>query len=239
MLNYLIKILLAIFLTALMTTTALAELSVEVDSFGNYIRTFYSEKETGKSVKVWSQFGNRHGRVALNEYGDSYGDLKPAFKENIYHQQFPHVVWPKFDGFDYEIAFSKWTVNGWAPIVFIEAVDNPFDDLGPVIDFDQNGRSYIAWWRDENGIGRIYISLFLETVWMVAYPISEEWVDSKDPEINVKSEGELEITYLTDKGLEKKTVFIHLPDTITDDIDPFGADMVDIIGEEDGDSLGQ
>jgi hypothetical protein len=230
---------LAIFLTALLTSTALAELSAEVDFLGNYIQMYYDEKETGKTTKIWTQFGKKHGRIPLNEDGDNYGDLRPAFKENIYQQHFPSVVWPKFDGFDYEIAFSKWTLNDWAPIVFVEDVDNPFDDLDPGIDFDENARPYVAWWRDENGIGRIYISLFLETVWMVAYPISEEGIDCRNPVIKVMGEGVLDIAYSTEEGTAARTVIINFPSTITDDIDPFGADMVDIINQENGDYLDQ
>ncbi len=237
MLNYLIKILLAIFLMALLSSTALAELSAEVDAFGNYIRTFYSEKETGKSVKIWNQFGKKHDRIPLNEDGDQYGDLRPAFKENVYQENFPYVVWPKFDGFDYEIAFSKWTLDGWTPIVYVESVDNPFDDLDPVIDFDGDGRSYIAWWRNENDIGRIYISLYLESVWMVAYPITDEGIDCINPVIKVIDKGVFEVTY-SSEGVEKKsTIIIHFPSTITDDIDPFGADMVEVFPS--GDNLEQ
>lgn len=227
--KHLLKIFLAVFFVVLLTSTALAEVSVKVDSFGNYEETIYIEKKTGKIIKFWTKFGNKHDHHALNEDGDLNRDLRPAIKENIYQENYPYVVWPKFDGDDYEIAFSRWTLDGWERTVYVEETDNPFDDLDSVIDFDQNGRQYIAWWRNEKDIGRIYISIFIETKWMTAYPISEEGIDSRNPEIAVKGEGEFEIIYSTPDGMESRTIVIHFPDTITDDIDPFGANMIDII----------
>ncbi len=239
--HYLFKIFLAIFAMALLVSMPLAEVSAVVDSSGNYENTIYIEKTRGKRVFIWTKFGNNRNQISLNEAGDLYGDLSPTIKENIYQENFPCVVWPKFDGFDYEIAFSKWTLNGWSPIVYLEDIDNPFDDLSPSIDFDQNARPYIAWFRDENGVRKIYISLFLETKWMESLPVSDEGVDSWDPEITVNSEGEFDVAYMTSEGKRAKTIIINFPDTITDDIDPFGFIIISKYNpnEDDEGALGQ
>lgn len=224
-------------LAVLFSSYAWTEVSVEVNDFGNYLKTNYVEKQTGKILKIWTKFGNKPNIYALNEYGDVSGDLKPAIRENPAQGNFPHVLWAKSDGHDYEIVFSKWTKAGWADITFIETVDNPYDDLDPSLDFDSGGRPYISWWRDINGAGAVFISVFLKTRWMEAYQISDAGVDSWDPEVRIDENGDMEVTYSTSSGLQVKIVTFRFPDTITDDIDPFGTNLIAVQNGNNG-SLG-
>ncbi|MEW5806646.1 MAG: hypothetical protein AB1756_04785 [Acidobacteriota bacterium] len=223
-----IRTLIIISLAILFSNASLSEVSVEVDSDGNYLKTIYVEKQTGKTLKIWTKFGNKPTIYTLNENGDLNGDLRPAIKENVAEGSFPYVLWPRFDGNDYEIVFSKWMTNRWADIAPVEDVDNSFDDLSPSLDFDNEGRPYIAWWRDENDVGRVYVSVFLKTRWMDAFPISDEDVDSWDPQVRCTGYGEMEVTYSTQSGQQTKIVILNFPDTITDDIDPFGTSLINV-----------
>ena len=50
------------------------------------------------------------------------------------------------------------------------------DDLDPSLAVDESGRPYLAWWRNNSGQGRVYMSIFLATQWMIAYPVTEPGV---------------------------------------------------------------
>ncbi len=223
-----IKFCISLSLIALAFGYLFAEVSVEVDGQGKYLRTIYIEKATGKTLKIWTAFGNKPTIYPLNPFGDLSNDLRPAIRENPSSGNAPYVVWPHYDGYDYDIVFAKWSNGAWSAIQYIEDDENIYDDLDPSIDFDRKGRPYSVWWRNEGGIGTVYISCFLKTRWMLAYPISEESIDSWDPEIKFNINGQIEVTYSTNLGLDKKIVTINLPDTITDDIDPFGTGVVDV-----------
>ena len=237
--NTIIKIGLSLSLIVFLCGSILAEVSAEVDASGKYLKMIYIEKATGKSVKVWTVFWIKSTYYPLNPYGDLNKDLKPAMRENIYDGNQPYVVWPRFDGNDYEIAYSKWTNTGWRPIAYVEDMDNLSDDLDPAITFDIHGRAYMAWWRDEQPYGKVYVSVFLNTKWMDAYPISDEGVDSWDPDIKFNEKGQIQITFTTPSGQETKCIVFHFPETITDDIDPFGTGLVETEEEQGDSSYGQ
>ncbi len=226
-------------LVALTFSYLFSEVSVEVDGQGKYLKTIYIEKATGKSLKIWTAFGNKPTVYPLNPYGDLNNDLRPAIKENPGKGNLPYVIWPRYDGYDYDIAFARWSNGAWTPIQYVEYDENIYDDLDPSLDFDSKGRPYVAWWRNENGRGIVYISCYLKTQWMRAFPISEEGIDSWKPEIRFNILGQIEVTYSTSSGQENKIVVIHLPDTITDDIDPFGTGVVDVNDQSESSSIGQ
>ena len=58
------------------------------------------------------------------------------------------------------------------PIRFLVTEDVvPGDDLDPdVVPSIVDGRPFVAWWRNEGGVGQVYVSLFLSTRWSEAYP---------------------------------------------------------------------
>jgi len=96
----------------------------------------------------------------------------------------------------------------------------PGHDVDPDLAFDAGGRPFLTWWRDDNGQGRVYLSLFLVTQWMIAYPVSEPGVNARFPSIVVLPDGEIVVTFETDEGIIEQTVIFDEPVTITDDIDP-------------------
>ena len=60
--------------------------------------------------------------------------------------------------------------------------------LDPALTLDLSGRPYVAWWRDEQGIGRVYLSLFLDTRWMDPLAVSDAGIDSRYPAVAVDGE---------------------------------------------------
>ncbi|MBZ5640359.1 MAG: hypothetical protein LAO51_16585, partial [Acidobacteriia bacterium] len=65
-----------------------------------------------------------------------------------------------------------------------------------------------------------YLSLFLESRWMAAYPVSAEGVDSRSPGIMLLDDGRMQIDYDTPAGHVVDFVSLNRPLSITDDIDP-------------------
>ena len=62
-------------------STVLAEVSVQVDSHGNFKRYFYLTGGGGKSAIVWTQVRpHLSPRLVLNPLGDSYGDGPPVIQ---------------------------------------------------------------------------------------------------------------------------------------------------------------
>ena len=88
------------------------------------------------------------------------------------------------------------------------------------VTFDESGRPYFVWWRDENGQGRVYLSIFLVTLWMESYAVSDPAIDARYPTIELGDEGVILVLYDTPQGTIEHTVLFDEPVTITDDIDP-------------------
>lgn len=196
-----------------------AEIRVVTDRHGEYKVT--RVLQGGRQGSVWSPMCRGRTARSLNIYGDRNGDLFPTIRENRIEPHYPWVVWSRFNEVQYDLAWSRWTDAGWQPIRWVEP-DN--DTLGDSLDadltFDYVGRPYVAWWRNEGGSGRIYISVFLDQEWMRSLAVSEVGVDSRYPTIEVVYQDELVVRYETPSGLVEQTVIFNLPITITDDINP-------------------
>lgn len=199
-----------------------AEVSAELDSAGNYLRTVIIANASTRNVKVWAVGRSRADAVPLNPYGDANGDLWPVIEENPMNGRLPWVVWSRFNGRGFDLAWSNFSKRAWSPLSWVESASTAGDDLDPDVSFDVDGRPHLAWWRNENGVGRVYLSLFLVTHWMAAYPVSDPGVDSINPEITVLSDRRIQVDYDTPAGHVTRIITFNRPSTITDDIEPFG-----------------
>jgi hypothetical protein len=201
---------------------AQAEVSVRTDRGGNYLKTQIIPVGPHAENRAWGLRGRgfRCAR-ALNPYGDINGDLWPTVAEAPTAPHYPYVVWSRFNGSNYDMAWSRWTGQGWAPIEFIARKPMPGDDLDANIVFNRDGRPYVVWWADmEEGAGRVYFSLLLADRWLSPVLISDPAVDSRRPTLELTSGRELAVTYETPEGVVTQYVTFSSPNTITDDINP-------------------
>lgn len=202
---------------------ALAEVSVRTDRDGNYVTTqvVYSGPY-GAERKVWSARGRAsRAQVALNPYGDFNGDLFPTVVESSVAPYAPLVVWSRFNATEYDLAWSTWTKNGWTEISAIATPDGAGDDLDPAVAFNEDGRAFLVWWRDEVGGGRVYLSVMLSNDrWMSPFLISQLGTDSRLPRMEVVDDASVLVEYETPAGTVSQVVALASPDTITDDINP-------------------
>lgn len=203
------------------TQSARAEVSAEVDALGNYLRTVVLSNASVNNPKIWSSHRQRAQYVPLNPGGDLNGDLFPAIVENPLQYNRPWVVWSRFDGGDYALAWSRWS-GAWEPIRWVgtAGVAAGGDDLDPALTLDLLGRPYVVWWRDEQGVGRVYLSVFLDTRFMDPLAVSDGGVDSRHPSVAV--EGDLIVVrYETPGGPAQRVLSFSAQDSINDDINPF------------------
>jgi len=198
-----------------------AEVAAETDAFGNYVRTTILARTSVRQNRIWKVKRQGFGVNPLNPDGDLNGDLWPTIAENPYFHNHPWAVWSRSNGYDYDLAWSRWTRTGWTPIQSLHP-RYPGDDLDPAVTFDADGRPYAAWWRNEGGIGRIYVSLFLQTRWMVPFAVSDAGTDSWTPRIFVQAGGVIQVQFQTPTGSQFRIVRFGGPTTITDDLDPIG-----------------
>ncbi len=200
-----------------------AEVAVRTDRFGDYVATQVIAKVSRGELTIWGQngrFSRRH--YLLNPDGDRNGDLWPLVVESNHSPHYPWVVWSRLNGEDYDLAWSRWTGKGWSAIGWVEGDATSGDDLDPDVSFDATGRAYMVWSREENGVTRIYLSVYLVNRWMTGFLVSDSAQDSRYPTI-VNHEGEtLEVEYRTNQGTVRQIVAFSRPVTITDDINPLG-----------------
>ena len=198
-----------------------AEVAAEVDALGSYLRTVVFSNASVKNPKIWSTHHQRPSFVALNPNGDANGDLFPVIVEDPARFNSPWVAWSRFNGVDYDLAWSRWD-DGWSGIRWVVSAFGPGgDDLDPTLALDATGRPFLAWWRNEQGVGRVYLSTFLSSRWSEPQAVSDSGVDSRYPELNV--DGSLiVVSYVTASGPEERfTVLEPGPDSINDDLNPF------------------
>jgi hypothetical protein len=216
-----ISSLLVIFLAA--SVGVQAEVSVRTDRQGEYLMTQVLHSGPHLAEKnVWSPRGrgSRTGQV-LNPHGDANGDLWPSVAEAPSTPHYPWVVWSRFNGLEYDLAWSRWTERGWSDIASLGRPAAAGDDLDPDLMVNSEGRPFTVWWRDEEGGGRVYVSVFLANRWMPAYLISDPQVDSRYPSLlSIEPDGSLSVEYATPEGTVSGIVVFELPDTIVDDINP-------------------
>jgi hypothetical protein len=199
-----------------------AEVSVRTDRDGDYIATqvFYVGL-AGAERKIWSPRGRGVRKAdVLNASGDATGDLWPAICESPNPPYYPVVVWSRFSGVDYDLAWSHWTGDSWKDVAWVFMRIEPGDDLDPDLVIDSTGRPYVVWWRDSASGGQVFASTLLVSRWTEPFLLSELLVDSRYPTIELDAEDDLIVTYETKDGPVTQILAFTFPDTITDDINP-------------------
>ncbi len=217
-------------LALVVSVQAIAEIRVITDRHGVYRTT--RVLLDGRGAGVWSAVHRGSSRTALNLLGDQNGDFFPTIEESPIMPFHPWVVWSRLNQSQYDLAWSRWDRGRWEPVRWVEPVGSPpGDDLDADLSFDEIGRPYIAWWSNEDGVGRIFLSMFLDNgTWMEAYPVSGWGVDSRYPTVEIVAGGTLIVRYFTPEGHVEQTVVFDLPETITEDINPL--DFVFHVGHE-------
>jgi hypothetical protein len=158
--------------------------------------------------------------TALNPTGDANGDLWPAIAESPSDPHHPLVVWSRFNGENYDLAWSRWNEHGWQPVEWLAEQKTAGDDLDAEVVFDSGGRPYVVWWAEGDAPAQVYISFQIAANWIPALLISDPEVDSRHPSVEVEQDGLLKVLYETQEGTVTQFVALGSPDTITDDINP-------------------
>lgn len=217
-------------LALVVSVPAIGEIRVITDRDGSYETTRVLLDERGAGV--WSVVRRGNSRTTLNVLGDRNGDFFPTIEESPIVPFHPWVVWSRLNQSQYDLAWSRWDGARWEPTRWIQPEDSaPGDDLDADLTFDEIGRPYLVWWRDEGGVGRIYLSLYLDNAtWLEAYPVSGGEVDSRYPSVKIGEGESVIVRYYTPAGYVEQTVVFDLPDTITEDINPL--DFVSNLGHE-------
>lgn len=202
-----------------------SEVSAEVNAFGEYVRTSVFANASVKNLKIWSVQRAKDTTIPLNVDGDATGDLWPRILEDPSSANRPWVVWSRFIDGDYDLAWSRFEADAsWSPILgVLDPSGESSDDLDPrmILD-DETGRPYLVWWRlDENGVGRILLSMFLNSRWMPAFSVTDGGVDSRFPEIELLEDNRIRVAFETPDGPDERIIVFQWPGTITDDLSPF------------------
>jgi hypothetical protein len=203
-----------------LSVQAHAEVRVLTDRHGAYKMT--RVVLDGRTGRVWSPLRRGNTATVLNIGGDRNGDLYPTVGETPLEPYYPWVVWSRYNQDQYDLAWSRWDNSGWEPIRWVDPAAEP--ELGDSLDvdltFDDVGRPYVVWWRDEGSGGRVYLSVFLATSWMRSFAVSEIGVDSRYPLLAVPEPGLMVVRYSTPAGTVEQMIVFTEPDMITDDINP-------------------
>jgi len=204
-------------------SAARAEVAVETDAFGNYVRTSVYTQNALRQNRIWRIVRrNTAGVHPLNPTGDRQGDLYPFVAENLMNRRFPLAAWSRFNGLDYDIAWAKWTGTAWTTISWVGSGMDVGDDFQPYVSYDNTGRPYVAWWRDEDGAGSVYVSFFLVSRWSAPIRVSEAGIDSRTPRVFRDAGSAMRVEFRTPTGFESRIVALTGPLTITDDLNPIG-----------------
>jgi hypothetical protein len=202
---------------------ARAEVSVETDPFGNYLRTVVYANTSGRTLRVWGVQRSRPLAFPLNRQGDFLRDGWPTIAENPAAGGWPWVFWSRSNGSDYDLVYSRWLGAGWSEIAWVEAGPSAGDDLDPSADFDDEGQAVLAWWRNESGTGRIYLSRFQSAGWTAPLLLSDPAVDSRYPTVTALPDGAVRVDFHTPDGTVSVVVSFRKPLSINDDLAPVGA----------------
>jgi hypothetical protein len=183
----------------LLPSVALAEVSVQLDSRGNYKRYWYLTAGRGRSAIVWKQVRPRLPlNVLLNPLGDTYGDRQPVIEVSP-ATGYPWVVWPKNFGNIRQLAFSTWAGRKWTePALINPGVPLIYDDLDPALAIDQAGTQYLVWSRAEQ-TAKVYFSTLIQGRWTPALLISDASISSRAPSITLNGTTAI-ITFQTPAG---------------------------------------
>lgn len=208
---------------------ARAEVSAEVDAYGNYLRMIVTADSSSSDVPIWWVAKYRPNLRPLNPDGDLVGDLLPAVAESSGPTRIPWVVWSRSTGANYDLAFSRWNRESrvWNPIGWVQAVITPGDEVRPALAFDVDNRPYLVWSRSANGVSRVYLSVWLQTRWMDEYLVSDADEQAVVTGVRLLADRRIEVRYDTPTGRVTRIVSFNRPRTINDDITPFGRFRID------------
>lgn len=195
-----------------------AEVSAKLNEDGEYVGMVF-KYGGGANRRVWGNALPTAQRRPLNPTGDLLGDLAPTVVENPVHSYWPTAIWSHPNGSDYDLVFSRWTGSAWSPIQFVQG-DNFYNDLEPRLAFNSVGRPYLVWWVEENGVGAVYFSIFLETRWLTGVRVSTPGVDARRANLVIDSDLRVIVSYDVREMRQMRTVTMPNRDSITDDIDP-------------------
>jgi hypothetical protein len=208
--------------TALAGTPALAEISAEFDHQGNYVRMIYLTNASGQNLRIWSSLRAGRGNIhPLNPDGDVLMDSWPFYVENRFESNRPYVVWSRFNGNDYDLVWTRLTGDGeWAAVDWVEWTAHPGMDQDPFLaSRPSDGRPHLVWCSDEDGVGQVYLSIFLESGWADRFLVSDPGVDSRYPVIDFLEDERIQVTYDTADGVVSRMIPIYSP-YIKDDVNP-------------------
>ncbi len=199
-----------------------AEVSAEKNDQDSYLRMVYRTNASAKNLKIWTVNRNsRQNIVPLNPDGDALEDTWPYYVENPYDGNRPYVVWSRFNGNDYDLVWSRWMDGAWSPVAWVERTMQTGVEQDPYLAAQPaNGRPHLVWWSDEGGIGRVYLSIFLQSRWMARFLVSDLDEDSRYPVIEFGDDNRILVTYDSVDGPISRVIIFNSPQTITDDIDP-------------------
>jgi hypothetical protein len=205
-----------------------AEVVARTDSAGNYIRLQMVPSGPPSNPMIWSprfragrSSRNLDGR--LNPTGDRRGDQWPSVAEAPQAPHHPWLAWSRFDGRGYSLVWSRWESGGWSATQWVHPpTGDGAQALDPDIEFDENNRPLMAWWREIDGHGTVYISVFREVRWTAPQQVSPTIVDARHPSVVVTAQGGIYVKYKTPGGVAVQAVTIVGSRTITDDINPQG-----------------
>lgn len=156
-----------------------AEMSAIRDSDDNYSSYLLIYRDSPNN-EIWKKFSNDPNRVLLNENGDLNADGEPSFAINPITGS-PEVVWSKFDGIDYEIAYSYFEGLEWSEYEIITY--NNINDFDPCIAFNNDGTVKVAWWSDEP-IQQVYYKVRKNNgEWSLTLRVSDFLETSRFPSI--------------------------------------------------------
>ncbi len=194
----------AIAALAVLPSTVLAEVSVQVDSQGNYKRYFYLTEGKGRSAIIWRQVRpHLSPGLVLNPLGDSYGDGPPVIQISPV-TGYPWVVWPKNFGNIQQLAFSAWDGTTWTePALINPGIPLVYSDQSPDLVFDQFGKPFLVWVRTEQTT-KIYFSTLVKGRWSPGFVISDPTVDSWAPSITLNGKAAV-VTFQTPAGALTRT----------------------------------
>lgn len=82
----------------------------------------------------------------------------------------PHVVWAYNNGFDHDIAYSRWDGDGWLATEFLTST--AADDVDPRIHVDGDA-IYVVWW-EENAQSVWLVKRLRLSSWEVPERVNEE-----------------------------------------------------------------
>jgi len=205
-----------------------AEVVARTDHEGHYIKLQVVPSGPPSNPKIWSPRiragrSSRSSDGRLNPSGDRRGDLWPSVAEAPQAPHYPWVVWSRFDGRGYTLVWSRWESAGWSMTQWVHPpLRNGGRALDPDIEFDTSGRPLMVWWREVNGRGTIYISVFHGVHWTPPQQVSPTVVDARHPSVFVTAQGGIYVKYDTPGGAAVQAVTLRGSRTITDDINPQG-----------------